>query len=760
MWQAATFDPAIIDQELGWAEDLGFNAVRVFLHYLLWEQDSGGFLRRLERFLEIADRHHIGTMFVLFDDCWSPKFALGPQPAPRPGVHNSGWVQCPGPDLLQSPDRWGVLEDYTRGVVGFLRGDRRVLAWDLYNEPGNSDYGAKSLPLVKRVFAWARAAAPSQPLTVGIWDESKELAELNAVPGRTLRHHLLPLLPEPGGRRKAGRRAQGLRPPAHLHGVHGPDGRQPVRGDPAALQGRGRRGDELGLRQGQDPDDLPLGLEGGRAGAVKSGSTTSCARTGPPIAMTEAALIRRMAGKSRPDDAGNAAAVAEPFHGWALTPPLGWNSWDSFGQAVTEDEVKANADFMAARLAELGWRYVVVDIEWSEPQRLGPDYPVRSKSEVDAFGRFVPAASRFPSSAGGRGFKPLADYVHRKGLKFGVHIVRGIPRLAVERNTPIEGIALPGRRRRRQGGFLRLERGPMGRRRQEARGPGLVRLPLPPARGVGGRFRQGRRPLLPRRGDRHAAPGHRPDGPAHRAEPVLRADAARRGPRRSSRTPTRGACSATSGIIGTRSCPPSGGSTIGPRMPGPGHWPEPDMLPLGHLRFLPEGWSKNVTRNPGYFAMASHGGREDVPNFLSRDEQRTVMTLWAISRSQMMFGGHLPASDAWTLSLITNPGVLAVNQRSRMNRQLFHANGLAAWTADDPSSGARYVAVFNVSDREEKGPEAGIAVPVRLADMGLAGPVAVTDVWSGRPVGVVNGEFAPVVPYHGAGLFRLQQAKR
>ena len=94
---------------------------------------------------------------------------------------------------------------------------------------------------------------------------------------------------------------------------------------------------------------------------------------------------------------------------------------------------------MAARLAGLGWRYVVVDIEWSEPQRLGPDYPVRSKSEVDAFGRFVPAASRFPSSAGGRGFKPLADYVHRKGLKFGVHIVRGIPRLAVERNTPIEG---------------------------------------------------------------------------------------------------------------------------------------------------------------------------------------------------------------------------------------------------------------------------------------------------------------------------------
>src|SRR5512141_3095007 len=163
MWQAATFDLALIDQELGWAEDLGFNAVRVFLHYLLWEQDPGGFLGRLQRFLEIADRHHIGTMFVLFDDCWDPKSSLGPQPAPRPGVHNSGWVQCPGPKLLESPGRWGILESYTSGVVGFLRGDRRVLAWDLYNEPGNSGYGSRSLPLLEKVFAWARAAAPTQP---------------------------------------------------------------------------------------------------------------------------------------------------------------------------------------------------------------------------------------------------------------------------------------------------------------------------------------------------------------------------------------------------------------------------------------------------------------------------------------------------------------------------------------------------------------------------------------------------------------------
>jgi hypothetical protein len=175
MWQAETFDPKTIDQELGWAESLGFNAVRVFLHYALWEQDPAGFLRRLEEHLKIADRHRIGTMFVLFDDCWNDEFWLGPQPAPRPGVHNSGWVRCPGTKIVADPSRWGILEAYTCGVITSFRNDRRVLAWDLYNEPG----GSKTLPLLEKVFEWARAAAPSQPLTAGVWDEAKELEDVN-----------------------------------------------------------------------------------------------------------------------------------------------------------------------------------------------------------------------------------------------------------------------------------------------------------------------------------------------------------------------------------------------------------------------------------------------------------------------------------------------------------------------------------------------------------------------------------------------------
>jgi hypothetical protein len=379
-------------------------------------------------------------------------------------------------------------------------------------------------------------------------------------------------------------------------------------------------------------------------------------------------------------------AVAEPFHAWALTPPLGWNSWDSFGQAVTEDEVKANADFMAARLAQLGWRYVVVDIEWSEPQRLGPDYPVRSKSEIDAFGRFIPAVSRFPSSAGGRGFKPLADYVHGLGLKFGVHIVRA------SRAGRGEEHAIEGRATAADAPTRRIFA--TGTRTSGAstssRAPNLVRRPLQPL-AAWGSISPGRRPRTAA-GYRHAAAAIDKTG-----RPIVLSLSY--GPMPLSRADALVENANAWRLLGDlwdywdQVLPAFRRLHDWTPYTGPGHWPEPDMLPLGHLRFLPEGWSKNVTRNPGYFDMASHGGREEVPNFLSRNEQRTIMTLWAISRSQMMFGGHLPASDAWTLSLITNAGILAVNQKSRNNRQLFHANGLAAWTADDPAGGAKYVAV-------------------------------------------------------------------
>ena len=192
MFQAATFDPATIDRELGWAKELGFTSVRVFLHDLLWEQDRAGFLARCDEFLTIADRHGIRVMFVLFDSCWHPKPALGPQPAPLPFTHNSGWVQAPGADALVDQAARPRLKDYVTGVVGRFANDKRVVAWDVWNEPDNLDGGAPKRPgldpenkvalvnaLLPDAFAWAREARPSQPLTSGVWRDSDVVDRLD-----------------------------------------------------------------------------------------------------------------------------------------------------------------------------------------------------------------------------------------------------------------------------------------------------------------------------------------------------------------------------------------------------------------------------------------------------------------------------------------------------------------------------------------------------------------------------------------------------
>ncbi len=180
MWQADTFDLPTIDRELGWAKSLGFNSVRVFLHHLLWEQDKAGFLKRMDEFLATADKHKIGVMFVLLDSVWDPHPKLGKQREPKAGVHNSGWVQSPGVEIFKDIKRHGELEDYVKGVIGHFKNDRRIDAWDLINEPDNSNndsYGKHepkdkarlALALLEKVFPWARSVEPSQPLTSGIW---------------------------------------------------------------------------------------------------------------------------------------------------------------------------------------------------------------------------------------------------------------------------------------------------------------------------------------------------------------------------------------------------------------------------------------------------------------------------------------------------------------------------------------------------------------------------------------------------------------
>lgn len=180
MWQAGTFDPQTIDRELGWAADLGFNTVRVYLHDLLWQQDRKGFLKRMEQFLKLADRHRIRVMFVLLDGVWDPFPRLGTQRDPKPHVHNSGWVQSPGVAVIRDPARHDELQPYIYGVIRHFRKDKRILAWDIFNEPDNINRPAYVqheppnkaeliMPLLQKAYGWARAAKPTQPITSGVW---------------------------------------------------------------------------------------------------------------------------------------------------------------------------------------------------------------------------------------------------------------------------------------------------------------------------------------------------------------------------------------------------------------------------------------------------------------------------------------------------------------------------------------------------------------------------------------------------------------
>jgi len=193
MWQKETFNPQQIEAELKLAEGLGMNTMRVFLHDLVWQQDPDAYKQRIEEFLQIADRHGIRPMFVLFDSVWNPDPKTGPQPEPAAGVHNAGWVQGPGAAALQDKSQRPRLQEYVEGVVGAFANDKRVLGWDVWNEPDNTNgasYGAKEpqdkialvADLLGDVFTWARNAKPSQPLTSGVWiGEWDDVTKVNAV---------------------------------------------------------------------------------------------------------------------------------------------------------------------------------------------------------------------------------------------------------------------------------------------------------------------------------------------------------------------------------------------------------------------------------------------------------------------------------------------------------------------------------------------------------------------------------------------------
>lgn len=179
MFQPETFDTATINKELGWAEALGLNVMRVYLHHLLWTADKEGFKKRLDTYLSISTKHGIKTLFVIFDDCWNDTAWVGKQPDPKPGIHNSGWVRDPGTMVYRYPDTIKVLEAYVKDLLTTFKNDSRILLWDLYNEPGNNKQFNKSMPLLQKVFQWAREVNPSQPVSAGVWSENANFRELN-----------------------------------------------------------------------------------------------------------------------------------------------------------------------------------------------------------------------------------------------------------------------------------------------------------------------------------------------------------------------------------------------------------------------------------------------------------------------------------------------------------------------------------------------------------------------------------------------------
>jgi alpha-galactosidase len=429
--------------------------------------------------------------------------------------------------------------------------------------------------------------------------------------------------------------------------------------------------------------------------------------------------------------AGQAPARRAPAPTVAATPPMGWNSWDCFGTSVTEAEVKANADYMAAHLKQHGWRYIVVDIQWSEPDPRSHGYRADAALAMDEYGRLIPAPNRFPSSAGGQGFKPLADYVHGLGLKFGIHIMRGIPRRAVKADLPIFGGRTRAAAVADQFSVCPWNTDMFG-----------VDMSRPNAQDYYDSILQ----LYARWGvdyvkaDDIARPAHREEIAAlHRAivktgRPIV--------------------LSLSPGPAMVKDAPFLRENanlwrvsddfwdewrllrlnftllSIWSGYGRPGAWPDADMLPLGHVGLRAERGEPRMTR-------------------FTPDEQRTVMTLWSIAQSPLMFGGHLPDNDEFTTSLITNDEVLAVNQRGIGGRAVSEGGASVVWAADAVGSRAKYLAVFNVGDR---GP---IDIRVEWRALGLPAKCALRDLWEHKDLGTIDGGHAFGVAPHASGLYRL-----
>ena len=425
----------------------------------------------------------------------------------------------------------------------------------------------------------------------------------------------------------------------------------------------------------------------------------------------------------------------------AATPPMGWNSWDGYGTAINEEQVKANAAWFATHLKPSGWQYVVVDMEWFVNNPTPEGNSKDSTYTLDANGRYTPAENRFPSAAGGKGFKPLAGYIHSLGLKFGIHILRGVPRQAVKANAPIAGSSLHAADAADHGETCPWNPDNFGGDPSKPAaqayydsiaalyaswGVDLIKVDCISSRPYRGEEIRMLSNALAGTG-RPIVLSLSP-GPA----PIEKVDQLRQYAQmwrisndiwdlwHSDVDYPQGLGDQFANILKWEG------------LGHPGHWPDADMLPLGYLGPTP-GWGKpRQTR-------------------LSHDEQRTLVALWAIFPSPLMVGGDLTKADDWTLSLLTNPEVLAVDQHSRENHAAIVTDNAVVFLAESPAHDAHYVAAFN---------RTGSPMDLNYSwkELGLQdGYYAQRDLWEHKDLASAKA-FSVHLSGHASALYRLRSA--
>ena len=422
------------------------------------------------------------------------------------------------------------------------------------------------------------------------------------------------------------------------------------------------------------------------------------------------------------------------FYKIAPTPPMGWNSWDCYGPTVTEDEVKANADYMAENLKQYGWEYIVVDIRWyvenTKAQGYNQTDPIYC---MDDYGRLIPAGNKFPSSIDGAGFKNLANYIHSKGLKFGIHIMRGIPVLAVEKNMPILGshkkaadiysdtlqckwlrdmYTVDAEKEGAQEYYNSLFNLYAGWEVDYVKIDNLSRP-----------YHQKEIELVRNAIDQCGRPMVLSISPGA--------------------TPFENAEHVKTHANLWRICddfwdhwyymaPMFDLCKNWASHSAPGHWADADMLPLGRISIRGERGGDRMCR-------------------FTKEEQYTLMNLWAMFRSPLMFGGDLPSNDDFTLSLITNEDILAVNQHSTNNKELMNTDSLIVWTANIPNSEDKYVAFFN-SRHERTG-----TVSIRMPELELDGDFIAKDLWTKDEFKIENQLLEKELNPHSSAIYRLSK---